>query len=75
MLDQDITVPGSVQYSFVSGIFAKEITIDTAGHTIYVEGCLDLWPYLTIVGDGSISELLHVCSGGELRMTRITVDA
>lgn len=75
VLTQDITVSPEESYTFTNGRYRQEITIETQGHTIYVEGYLDLWPYLTIRGDGSQQELLHVCPGGELRLTSVCIDA
>ncbi len=75
VLTQDITVPPEESYTFTNGRYRQEITIETQGHTIYIEGYLDLWPYLTIQGDGSKQELLHVCPGGELRLTSVCIDA
>lgn len=75
VLTQDITVPPEESYTFTNGRYRQEITIETQGHTIYIEGYLDLWPYLTIQGDGSQQELLHVCPGGELRLTSVCIDA
>lgn len=74
-LTQDITVPAGESYTYTNGRFRQEITIETQGHTIYIEGYLELWPYLTIRGDGSQQELLHVCPGGELRLTSVCIDA
>lgn len=75
VLTQDITVPPEESYTFINGRYRQEITIETQGHTIYIEGYLDLWPYLTIQGDGSQQELLHICPGGELRLTSVCIDA
>lgn len=74
-LTQDLTVPAGETYEYLNARYRKEVTIQTQGHTIYVEGCLDFWPFLTIVGDGSQNELFHVCPGGELRLTSISLDA
>ena len=40
-----------------------------------MEGSVDLWPFLTIVGDGGQNEIFHVCPGGELRLVSISLDA
>lgn len=74
-LTQDITVPAGESYTYINGRYRQEITIETQGHTIYIEGYLELWPYLTIRGDGSQQELLHVCPGGELWLTSVSIDA
>ena len=75
VLTQDITVPAGEYYTYNNGRYRKEVVIETDGHTVYVEGCLELWPFLTIRGDGSQKELLHVRSGGELRLVSICLDA
>lgn len=75
VLGNDITVPPGESYDYLNAVYRKELTINTAGHTIYVEGYLSLWPYLRIEGDGSGKELIHIRPGGELSMTGITVDA
>lgn len=75
VLGSDITIPGGESYEYINSVYKKELTIDTAGHTIYVEGRLSLWPFLRVEGDGGARELFHVCSGGELNLVSITVDA
>jgi hypothetical protein len=75
VLTQDITVPAEESYSYNNGRYRKEVVIETKGHTINIEGNLELWPYLTIRGDGSPKELLHVYPGGELRLISICLDA
>ncbi|MGI5958078.1 MAG: hypothetical protein ACOX60_01500 [Massiliimalia sp.] len=75
VLTQDITVPAEETYVYNNGRYRKEVTIETQGHTIYVAGYLDLWPFLMIRGDGSQKELLHIYPGGELRLTSIGLDA
>ena len=75
VLTQDITVPAKESYVYINARYRKEVVIETNGHTIYVEGHLELWPFLTIHGDGSQKELLHVYPGGELRLISICLDA
>ena len=75
VLTQDITVPAEESYTYNNGRYRKEVVIETGGHTIYVEGYLTLWPFLTIHGDGSQKELLHVYPGGELHLVSIYLDA
>ena len=75
VLTQDITVPAEESYTYNNGRYRKEVTIETNGHTIHVEGYLELWPFLTIRGDGSQKELLHVLPGGELRLISVCLDA
>lgn len=74
-LIQDITIPKGETYTYLNARYSKEVVIETQGHTIYVEGYLDLWPYLTIRGDGSEKELFHVNPGGELRLVSVCIDA
>ncbi|MBS5734659.1 MAG: hypothetical protein KHW87_08165 [Clostridiales bacterium] len=74
-LTQDITVPAEESYVYINARYRKEVMIDTNGHTINVEGHLELWPFLTIRGDGSQKELFHVYPGGELRLVSISLDA
>lgn len=74
-LQKDITVPSDSAFNYANGRYRKNITIETAGHTIYVEGYMELFPYLTIQGDGSAAELFHVKNGGELRLVSISIDA
>lgn len=75
VLTQDITVGAQASYAYSNGRYQKEVVIQTNGHTIHVEGSLELWPFLTIRGDGSQGELLHVHPGGELRLISIGLDA
>ena len=75
ILTQDITVPADESYVYNNGRYRKEVVIETQGHTIYVEGYLDLWPFLTICGDDSKKEIFHVYPGGELRLVSVCIDA
>lgn len=75
VLTRDITVPFEGSYIYNNGKHRKEILIKTEGHTIYVDGYLELWPFLTIRGDEDQKELLKVRPGGELWMTSICLDA
>lgn len=75
VLTRDITVPAEESYLYNNGTYQKEIVIQTEGHTIYVDGYLELWPFLTISGNGSQQELLNVRPGGELWLTSICLDA
>lgn len=73
VLTQDVTVPAGESYVYNNGRYRKEITVETCGHTIRVEGYLSLWPFLTVRGSGA--ELFRVCAGGDLRMVSIALDA
>ena len=75
VLTRDITVPAGESYIYNNGKYHKKIVIQTEGHTIYVDGYLELWPFLTISGNGDQHELLNVRTGGELWMTSICLDA
>ena len=75
VLTQDITVPAEGSFTYNNARYRKEVVIETQGHTIYVEGYLELWPFLTIRGDGSQQELLHVYPGGELWLISLCLDA
>lgn len=75
VLTQDITVPAEESYTYNNGRYRKEVRIETQGHTIFVEGHLTLWPFLTICGDGREQALFHVYPGGDLRMVSICLDA
>lgn len=75
VLTQDITVPAGESYQYNNGRYRKAVVIETGGHTIYVEGYLELWPFLTVHGDKSQKELFHVYPGGELRLVSICLDA
>lgn len=75
VLTQDITVPVEESFAYSNARYRKEVVIETQGHTIYVEGTLDFMPFLTILGDGTQSELFHVYPGGELRLTSVCLDA
>lgn len=75
VLTQDISVPAGESYVYNNARYRKEVVIETCGHTIYVQGYLELWPFLTICGDGRDKELLHVESGGELCLVSISIDA
>ena len=75
VLDSDITVPASESFTYVNGRYRKEVFIETRGHTIYIEGSLVLWPFLTISGNDGQKELFHVYPGGELRLVSICIDA
>ncbi len=75
VLTQDIVVPADASYTYNNGRYRKEVTIETNGHTIFVEGYLTLWPFLTIRGDGSQQTLFHVKPGGDLRLVSICLDA
>lgn len=75
VLTQNITVPVEGSYTYNNGMYRKEVVIETNGHTISVEGYLELWPFLTICGDGGQKELFHVYPGGELRLVSICLDA
>ena len=48
VLGSDITIPAGESYEYINSVYRKELTIDTAGHTIYVEGRLSLWPFLRV---------------------------
>lgn len=74
-LNADITVPASETYTYINGRYKKEVLIETGGHTIYVEGSLSFWPYLTIRGNDYQKELFHVYPGGELRLVSVCLDA
>lgn len=74
-LTQDITLPEDQAYTYNNGRYRKEIVVETNGHTIFVDGYLELWPYLTIRGNGGVQEIFRVRPGGELRMTSICIDA
>lgn len=74
-LEQDIIIPAQTAYTYNNGRYRKEVTIETMGHTIYIEGYCEFWPYLRFHGDGRKKELLHVRSGGELHMISIALDA
>lgn len=73
VLTQDVTVPAGESYVYNNGRYRKEITVETCGHTIRVEGYLSLWPFLTVRGSGA--EIFRVCAGGDLRMVSIALDA
>lgn len=73
-LTEDITVPASASLTYISGRSRKETVIDTCGHTIFVEGSLDLWPYLKVVHDNSEDELFHVLPGGELNLVSVCLE-
>lgn len=75
VLTDDITVPASEIFTYINGRYRQEVVIETSGHTIYVEGNLELWPFLTIRGNGSQKELIHVYPGGMLRLVSICIDA
>lgn len=75
VLTQDITVPAEESYTYNNARYRKEVVIETNGHTINVEGHLELWPFLTIRGNGSQKELFHVYPTGELRFVSICLDA
>ena len=75
VLTQDITVPAEESFTYNNGRYRKEAVIETRGHTIHVQGYLEIWPFLTICGDGSQKELFHVYPGGELRLVSICLDA
>ena len=49
VLTQDIIVPVDESYVYNNGRYRKEVVIETNGHTIYVEGVLELWPFLTLL--------------------------
>lgn len=66
-------MPAGESYVYNNGRYRKEITVETCGHTIRVEGYLSLWPFLTVRGSGA--ELFRVCAGGDLRMVSIALDA
>lgn len=74
-LTDDILIPEEENYTFINGRYQKEITIETGGHTVFVQGTLTLWPYLTICGDHTEQELFHVSPGGELHLVSICIDA
>lgn len=74
-LTEDITVPASESFTYINARYRKEIAIETSGHTIYVEGYLELWPFLTIRGNGGPKALFHVYPGGELRLFSICLNA
>lgn len=74
-LTRDIIVSADEVYTYNNGRYGKEIVVETNGHTIFVEGYLELWPYLTIQGNGSLQEIFHVKPGGQLRMASICIDA
>ena len=42
VLTQDIVVPADASYTYNNGRYRKEVTIETNGHTIFVEGYLTL---------------------------------
>lgn len=75
VLTQDITISPQKSYTYNNGRYRKEIVIETNGHTIYVEGTLSLWPYLTIRTEDDTKEIFHVKPGGKLELTSICVDA
>lgn len=75
VLTEDITVPAGASYTYNNGRYRKEVIIETNGHTVYVEGYLDLWPFLSIYGNDSQRGLFHVSPGGELRLSSICLDA
>lgn len=75
VLTQDITVPAEESFIYNNGRYRNEVIIETAGHTIYVEGYLELWPFLTIRGNGDQNELINVRPKGELWLTSICLDA
>ena len=75
LLTQDVTVPSDASYTYINAAYRKQITIDTGGHTIVVEGSLTLWPYLTIRADEADAALMRVRSGGQLRLVSVALDA
>ena len=75
VLTQDITVPAEESYVYINARYRNEVVIEANGHTIYVEGYLELWPFLTIYGDGGQKELFHVSPGGDLRLVSVCLDA
>lgn len=74
VLTQDITIPAEESYTYNNARYRKEVVIETNGHTIYVDGHLELWPFLTIHGEDSQRELFRVCPGGELRLISICLN-
>lgn len=75
LLTEDITIPESESLTYNNGRYRKEVIVETGGHTIDVEGYLELWPYLTIRGNGSQAPLFHISPGGELHLVSICLDA
>ena len=75
LLTQDVTVPSDASYTYINAAYRKQITLDTGGHTLVVEGSLTLWPYLTIRADDADAALVRVRSGGQLRLVSVALDA
>ncbi len=75
LLTQDVTVPSDASYTYINAAYRKQITLDTGGHTIVVEGSLTLWPYLSIRADDADAALMRVRSGGQLRLVSVALDA
>lgn len=74
-LTDDIIIPEGETYSYMNSRYSKQIHIDAGDHTIYVQGHLELWPYLSITGTGGTEGIFHILSGGRLDMTAISVSA
>ncbi|HJA67802.1 hypothetical protein B5F07_11160 [Lachnoclostridium sp. An169] len=73
-LTDNITVPEDESYTYLNAIYRKEIIIRPEGYTIYVEGTLELWPYLSVHGAGGEEGVFCVRSGGTLLLTSISID-
>ena len=73
VLTDDITVPEDENYLYDNGKYRKNITVKTAGHTIYVKGQMELWPFLSLEGTGGSEGIFHVCPGGSLTLISVSI--
>ena len=73
-LKDNIIIPEGETYTYINARHEKEIEIRPEGHTIYVEGTLEIWPYLTVNGPGGEDGVFCVRSGGKLTLTSVTID-
>lgn len=73
-LTSDIRILAEESYTYTNGRYRKEVVLETSGHTIYVEGYLNLWAFLQIQGNGGTDGIFHVLPGGELWLTSIPID-
>lgn len=74
-LIDDITVPADQYYTYINGRYRKEIQINAGSHTIYIQGYLELWPFLSITGTGGSQGIFHILPGGRLDATSISIAA
>lgn len=68
VLQNDLVVSREENYTFSGWLNDPMMYVDAGEHTIYVEGALELNPYITVLGEGGENGIFHVKRDGILRL-------